>query len=344
MVISDTRTQFNRISALIKNSEMAQALALLKPILEKEPRNVEAWWLAANAAPTPEASIQACEYLLTIKSDYQPARKMITDIKLKQATVLLKQAQSAEALRLVQPVVTEQPDNVEALWLLARSVALPREAIEICLHILTLQPNHEGAKRLIETKQQTLAVAESRRRPKRSGSIPTSWLTIGIVGIVAVAGVGILIAASIVQQTASKLTMTRNLGSIAVPGSLPAGDSEPYLGDPGSMSLNTYTDSLPADGQHNYTFTGSAQAHFVGMLLFSKSTGFPGKAMILLDPNGRQIATGSPFPYGNQKGMAMIEMELPSDGTYTLRLTGMPGLAQGNYRLQLVVETGYSTQ
>ena len=56
MATPDTRIQFNQISALIKNQEMAQALALLKPILIKEPQNVEGWWLAANAAPTPQAS------------------------------------------------------------------------------------------------------------------------------------------------------------------------------------------------------------------------------------------------------------------------------------------------
>ncbi len=343
MATPDTRTQFNQISAHIKNQEMAQALALLKPILAKEPGNPEAWWLAAHAAPTPEAAIQAFERLLSLQPDYQPARQKITELKLKQAAVLLKQAQGSDVERLVRPIVAEQPDNIEALWLLARAVAVPKEALEICLHMLTLQPDHEGAKRLIETKQQVMAAAEARRKAKRFEGRSSPWLIVGGITVLLVAGLGVLTAISIVSTSVSKL-MTRDLGSITESGPFPYSGDQPFSDDPSGLRFHTYDDSLPPDGQHDYKFTASAYSDFVGLVLFRNATTNPARAMTLIGPDGKQIASASPFEYGGQKGTAMIQVELPSEGTYILRLKGIPNVAQGAYRLELVVEGSYDMQ
>src|SRR4051812_14597924 len=97
-VTADTRTQLEQAYKLIKAGQKAQALQLLTPVLQTQPDIPEAWWLAANAAPSDQDAVLACERVLVLKPDYYPAQQMLTEQKLKQVAALLEQYDKAGAL------------------------------------------------------------------------------------------------------------------------------------------------------------------------------------------------------------------------------------------------------
>jgi cytochrome c-type biogenesis protein CcmH/NrfG len=138
MTTTNTRAQLNKASALIKNNQKPRAIALLKPILAQDPNNAEAWWLAAHASPTPDAAIEACRRLLALKPDSEPARRMIVEQQLKKAADLLKEAEVARVQDMVRPILAEQLDHVEALWLYARAAPTSAEAIALGVRFLAV--------------------------------------------------------------------------------------------------------------------------------------------------------------------------------------------------------------
>ena len=343
MMTTNTRAQLNKVSALIKNNQKPQAITLLKPILARDPNNVEAWWLAAHASPTPEAAIEACRRLLALKPDSEPARRMIVEQQLKKAADLLKEAEVARVQGLVRPILAEQPDHVEALWLYARAAPTSAEAIAACQRILTLQPDHGGAQHLMTTKQQlaasALAMREARRKPSRS----RPWMVFGLVGIISLLAVGLLAVAFIkgdlLNLSLGPSKVTKNLGSLDSGPSHGAGILPDMSGgnNPGD-NIQIIADTLPPEGQHDYEFTASANSFFLAMIIFPAASGNPGKGVTLLGPNGQIVASGDKAGTGG-KGTVFIQAMLPSDGSYTLRLRGIRGVTQGAYTLEMGVES-----
>jgi hypothetical protein len=343
MTTTNTRAQFNKVSALIQNNQKSQAITLLKPILAHDPCNAEAWWLAAHASPTPDAAIEACRRLLALKPDCEPARRMIVEQQLKKAADLLQEAEATRVLDLVRPILAEQPDNVEALWLFARATPTSADAIAACQRIRVLQPDHGGAQHLITTKQQlmvsTLAMRQARRKPSRS----RPWMVFGLVGIISLVVVGLL-AIMFIKGDLFNLSLggpskvTKKLGSLASNSSRGAGILPDMSGgnNPGD-NIQIIADTLPPDGQHDYEFTASANSFFLAMVIFPAVSGNPGEGVTLLGPNGQIVASGD-APGTSSKGTVFIQAELPANGTYTLRLRGIRGVAQGAYTVEMGVQ------
>ena len=54
-----THEELQRAYTLIKEEQIDDALAILRPIVLNEPENVDAWWLLANAAIEPAEAREA---------------------------------------------------------------------------------------------------------------------------------------------------------------------------------------------------------------------------------------------------------------------------------------------
>lgn len=71
----NTHEELRRAYTLIKQEQIDEALALLRPIVLSEPENVDAWWLLANAAVEPAEAREALIQVLRIDPDYANAPK-----------------------------------------------------------------------------------------------------------------------------------------------------------------------------------------------------------------------------------------------------------------------------
>ena len=70
----------NEAYELIEAENHDEAQALLKPILEQEPDNVDAWWLYAHAVTDPEAGRMALNQVLRLDDSFQEARALLTQL------------------------------------------------------------------------------------------------------------------------------------------------------------------------------------------------------------------------------------------------------------------------
>ncbi len=322
----DLHVEFGKASTFLKSGKKAEALAVLKPILAEQPDNVEAWWIVAHAAPTPDATVYACQKVLALRPDYTPARKTLTETQLKQAENLLKEMQTTEAITILKPILAEQPENVEALWLMARAVPTSAEAIALCQKILELKPDHEQAQRMIASRQQILAVADARKREKSRKLAPRSrpWVVFLLVGFIGILGGGFLIARSITGQSLGlQLEPKKSRASL--------GEVRPDTAPPAQL------DVLPIDGLREYEFDAQDDTLFMAMVVFPAVSGNPGKAVKLLNASGKVIATGENSGMSANK-MAVVQATL-SQGHYVLQLKGMSGIAEGAFNVQMRVES-----
>lgn len=322
----DLRIEFGKVSTFLKSGKKAEALAVLKPILAEQPDNVEAWWLVAHAAPTPDATIFACQKVLSLQPDYAPAWQTLTETQLKRAETLLKEMQTAEVISILKPILGQEPENVEAWWLMARAVPTSTEAIAICQKILELKPDHEQARRMIASRQQILAVADARKREQSKKQAPRSrpWMVFLLVGLIGILAGGFLIARSITGRSFGvQLEPKKSRASL--------GEVRPDTAPPAQM------DVLPVDGVREYEFDAQDNSLFMAMVVFPAVSGNPGKAVKLLDASGRVIASGDNSGMSANK-MAIVQATL-SAGHYVLQLKGMAGIAEGTFNVQMRVES-----
>lgn len=65
--------------------------------------------------------------------------------KLDRAYNLIKRDKTDEALDILRPLISEEPENLDAWWLVAYAATEPREAREALLRVLEIDPNYENA-------------------------------------------------------------------------------------------------------------------------------------------------------------------------------------------------------
>lgn len=70
---------------------------------------------------------------------------MSTHEELRRAYTLIKQEQIDEALAILRPIVLNEPDNVDAWWLLANAAIEPAEARESLIQVLRIDPDYANA-------------------------------------------------------------------------------------------------------------------------------------------------------------------------------------------------------
>lgn len=70
--------------------------------------------------------------------------------QLTQAYTLIQNDKLDEAITILKPIVTAQPDNADAWWLMANAVSEPPDAYNALSNVLRLEPNHSQAKELLD--------------------------------------------------------------------------------------------------------------------------------------------------------------------------------------------------
>ncbi|MCC7447447.1 MAG: tetratricopeptide repeat protein [Anaerolineae bacterium] len=73
-----TELQLKLADQQTKQGQTTEALNLLRRMVKQQPKNVEAWWLLARAAPIAADAIRACEQVLALQPDHQPARQLLS--------------------------------------------------------------------------------------------------------------------------------------------------------------------------------------------------------------------------------------------------------------------------
>lgn len=71
--MSTTQQELRRAFRLIKNDEVNDALAIIQPIIQQEPDNVDAWWLLAYAETDPKRAREALLTVLRLDPNYANA-------------------------------------------------------------------------------------------------------------------------------------------------------------------------------------------------------------------------------------------------------------------------------
>jgi hypothetical protein len=99
----ETIAELRRAYILIKGGQKAEAFDLIKPVLVQQPDVIDAWWLAAFAAPSPRESAFACQKVLMLRPDHWPAQQMLAEQQRRLAisTVLRGEADPSQPTTLL---------------------------------------------------------------------------------------------------------------------------------------------------------------------------------------------------------------------------------------------------
>ncbi len=76
-LLADKRLQ--TVRDLISSGRQRDAYGALVPILAAQPTNVEAWWLAAQSAPTRSEAVAACQKVIALDPDHVLAREKLNE-------------------------------------------------------------------------------------------------------------------------------------------------------------------------------------------------------------------------------------------------------------------------
>jgi len=79
--MADTpRTQLERAYRLIQEERLDDALGILRPLLDSDPNNADAWWLYANAVSEPSQARQALETVMRLNPKHAEARELLDQL------------------------------------------------------------------------------------------------------------------------------------------------------------------------------------------------------------------------------------------------------------------------
>lgn len=80
-----TRTKLKQAYELIKLHDFVAARPLVLDVLKQDDDNVDAWWLAAYVAETPEQKRRALKHVLRFRPDHAPAQEMLMRLEAAEA-------------------------------------------------------------------------------------------------------------------------------------------------------------------------------------------------------------------------------------------------------------------
>ncbi len=326
-MVQDMSARLQRAYTLLKEQQKVEAYALLRPILKQQPDDINAWWLAANAAPTPTESIRAVNKVLELQPDHVQARQFLarqqqivaaTNQRLQEVNQLIQAGEKSKAFEFITPVLGPQPYNPEALWLAALSAPIPSESIKYLQRLLDIQPaNKEARQMLAEQKRQAAVPLTTNVKEARYGRRKSrSWLLFGLLGILLLAVTGFTIY----------VRLSGNSFGLPIG---PLFNMRTDLVIRAGSKPTTTAGTLVVGSVHEYRFVGHPGMPLQLGIMFA-SGGKTTKAVKLLDPFNRVTA----LPINTSNGIFLIETTLASDGAYILQLTGIQDAAQGAYVLQ----------
>jgi hypothetical protein len=281
----------------------------------------------AHAADTPAQAIPALQRVIELKPDYAPARDLLFKKQLEQAESLIKADRTTEVLEFLRRLTREYPNNVDILWLLVRASPGSAEQIAYCEQILAIQPDHELAKRRLEVKRQSKHVIKAGKEIRRPVKRSRPWAIMGLLGLLVMIGTGVLIAT---------LVMGRNLNPFR-PGSIGT-TAIPVKHNVGTVTGQgvSQRDTIAVGEVHEYEFNALADSTLLAMVIFPTVDKNIDPAIKLIDPDGLKmyLYTGS----DKSTKMAIMQADLTKSGHYVLQITGMEGISQGFYSVQIAVQ------
>lgn len=261
--------------------------------------------------------------------------------QLRQAYSLIKAEQKSEAYELLTPIVASSPELIDAWWLAAFAAPTPRHAAFACQKVLALNPNHWPAKHFLEDLRRQITAAQHSATPlkpvKHQRGRIRLWMVILLISIPLLIGAGFVITVSLTGNTYGLpiASLYNAEYTINVPLVDLTGDGGITSGSVAGLNLNrtgtTQAGSLVVGSDVRYTFVGKANTIFFATIDFaSLRDEKPGKAFQLLNGQGRVLASAT-----TASGLTQISALIPSNGNYTIRLTGVAGQAQGPYLMTL---------
>ncbi|PJF37177.1 MAG: hypothetical protein CUN49_01575 [Candidatus Thermofonsia Clade 1 bacterium] len=97
------KAQLREAYALIKAERCAEAYELIAPVLVQQPDYMDAWWLAAHAAPNLRLAMAACQKVLALKPDHAQAQLMLEELRRRAAIEAHLGSQEKLRRRTAQP-------------------------------------------------------------------------------------------------------------------------------------------------------------------------------------------------------------------------------------------------
>jgi hypothetical protein len=328
----DAQSRIEQAVTLLKAQQRTEAYAILRPVLKSQPQNLQAWWLAANAAPTPEAAIQASLKVLELKPDHAEAQQLVdsqqkliteTTAQLNEISSLVKQDQKPQAHSLVKTVLEAQPYNVRALWLAANSAPIATQALDFGKRLLDIEPTNR-------TVQEFMAVQRKlAKQPLPTGPLKEAKdikrkrrpiLLLGLVGLLVMSFAGFGVYVNLTGNTYG----------------LPIGSFFNTKEDAGVLTTKPVkkVGTLVEGGTREYYFVGRPNTLLLVLVQFTSGKGNPAKSVVLRGPDGKIVA----LPTTTDKGSAIYQAPLTASGTYRMILTGTRDVAQGPYLVQFTIQ------
>ena len=275
-----------------------------------------------------------------------------TRAQLQQVYQLIKNGDKEEAVSVLRRLLTVDPNNADAWWLMANAVSDPAEQRSAVEKVLLLRPDHAQAR---EKLQQLKAASEFRfddsssavgfmdapEKPKRDQPIlmqPAKKGTNPVLIILAIIGVvALLICGVCFVITTQGMNMFGQVmatvvsGITSMPGSFPqdlSGISN-VQSNPKINIGDTVTGQLNSIGSvEGYTFSGETGQNITITVSTQDKDFLP--EVGLYDPSGTLVDSNSVFSAGNNQD-ATVTARLPTSGTYTIVVRGF--FSQGKFML-----------
>jgi hypothetical protein len=280
--------------------------------------------------------------------------------QLQEAFQLIKRGQKEEAVSILRPLLTVDPNNADGWWLLANAQDDPAEQRSALEKVLILRPDHTQAReRLNAIKQaQEFRFDDSspsvgfydEQKPKRGQQQPiyiqqekkgTSPIVIilaviGVLSLVVCGGCffvfsqGLNSFGTVLSTVASSIT--------SMPGSFPADLSDiSNLKSGGSIVPGNSVEgkiTTPFE-MTSYTFNGERGQDVTITVKTTEDDFLP--QIALYSPEDELIDNDSAFNFTDENNVdvqnASLTVELPDSGTYTIVVNGF--VSMGNFTLRV---------
>lgn len=274
-----------------------------------------------------------------------------TRAQLQQIYQLIKTGQNEAAVASLRSILTVEPNNADAWWLMANAATDLSEQRAAVERVLLLRPDHKQA----QEKQASLRAAEEFRfdepeKPKRdfsnappviappqkSGTNPLV-IILAVVGGLALLICGVCFVLSIQGATlfgSAIATLAESVTSL--PGAFNSFEDDltdiSNLRMQGSITRgNRVTGQLTSPfGYDGYTFSGETGQNLTITVTTNDTDFLPRVA--LYDPSGSLIESGGGLNFESTEDATITE-RLPNSGTYTIVVSGF--VSAGSYTLQV---------
>jgi hypothetical protein len=333
-----TRQQLNQAFEYIKAGNKAQARALLKPILDIDQNNYNAWWLMAMAVETPQEMQAALQNVVRIKPDHANARDMLAKVNAQLGTAAPAPASSSseDPFSLPPNLAVESP----------RATPAARQP-EPSLDDLFGEPaSASRASTTPEPDDFFAPLPSSGGRPaytpppptgQQKKSNPLLYILIGLVVATAcICGGCLLLGGGSLLTVVNNPTFQAAIGTgitlVQAPDRLPSGmTSQGTLGP-----NNTQTKQLPPFTQHSWRYQGQGSETITVRVEALDQTGSNRTTGLypyigIYDSNGSLLERSEPTGTDRIQTLTYI---LPSNGTYTILVGGFGGTF-GRYEIEV---------